>query len=582
MKIVKGIGVSPGIVIGNSFLVDRWRLKVERRHISKRKIAAEIARFKQAVALCEQQLLGIRERIAQQAKDKTYTYIIDVHLLILEDKELMSNTINLIKKEQVNAEWALCRVLAKFTAIFDNIGDRYLRERKGDIQHVGERIIINLAGDKPTTLAEIEGKAIVIAHDLTPADTAHMYKGKVTGFATDIGGKTSHTAIIARSLEIPAVVALENISSQIETGDPLILDGNEGIVIIKPSKEVFIEYNEKRQKYLYFERELHREKSLQAETIDGYRLEVAANIEFPQEITAVLDHGAEGIGLYRTEYLYLNRTSFPSEEEQFEAYKTLAMKISPYTAIIRTLDIGGDKINPSLGLTQREANPALGLRAIRLTLKQEQLLKGQLQAILRASAYGKLRILLPLVSGINELRVAKKILAEVKEQLQKENIPYDEEIELGVMIEVPSAAMTADQLAQECDFFSIGTNDLIQYLIAIDRGNEQVAYLYEPFHPAILRTVKSVIAAAHNEGIWVGMCGEMAGDPLCTPLLLGLEIDEISMNAVSIPLVKKIIRSITLEEAANITYKALTFATAEEVKGYVTQEMRYRFPFLFI
>lgn len=576
----KGIGVSPGIVIGKAFLLDRWKMRVERHAIPKKQIPKEIERFQTAVKISREQLAKVKARLLQEVKDKTYSSIIDVQVMILQDDALIKATADLIQEEQVNAEWALDQILKRFTSIFDAIGDPYLKERQTDIEHVAERVKKNLTGYEAKSLADIDEEVVVIAHDLTPVDTIHMHKGNIKGFATDLGGRTSHTAIIARSLELPAVVALGNICSQVQPGDAVIIDGNDGAVIVNPSKEVFTQYLEKQRQYIYYERELLKLKDLPPETIDGYRVELAANIEFPEEIPSVIEHGAQGVGLYRTEFLYLERAKLPTEEEQFQAYKKLALQLTPRSAVIRTLDIGGDKIDPSSYL-EIEPNPVLGLRAIRYSLKRKDLLHSQIRAILRASAYGSLKMMLPLISGISELRTVKNILAQEQEDLQQKGIPFDENMEVGVMIEVPSAAMTADLLAKECDFFSIGTNDLIQYYIAIDRGNRQVAYLYEPLHPAVLRTIKMVVAAAHDEGIWVGMCGEMAGDPLCAPILLGLEIDELSMNAVSIPTVKRIIRSFRRNEAAAITFKALTMATAKEVEQYVAKEMAQRFPDLF-
>ncbi|MBI5789374.1 MAG: phosphoenolpyruvate--protein phosphotransferase [Candidatus Schekmanbacteria bacterium] len=576
----KGIGVSPGIVIGKAFLLDRWKIRTEKINLTNEQIKKEINRFQKAILLSKQQLAAVKERLLKEVEDKTYGSIIDVHLMILSDDALVKAAEEMIQQEKVNAEWALDQVLKKFTAIFDAIGDAYLKERKTDIEHVAERVKRNLVGEEAKGIAEITKDVVVVAHDLTPVDTIHMQKSKVKGFATDLGGRTSHTAILARSLEIPAVVALGNICSSVQPGDAIIIDGIEGTVIVNPSKEIFTQYLEKQRQYVYYEKELLKLKDLAAETLDGYRIELAANIEFPEEVPSVIEHGAEAVGLYRTEFLYLDRISLPTEEEQFQAYKKLTLQLAPRCAVIRTLDIGGDKINPELP-REIEPNPVLGLRAIRYSLKREDILREQLRAILRASAYGPLRMMLPLISGIAELRTVKAIIAQEQENLRRSNIAFDERMEIGVMIEVPSAAMLTDLLAKECDFFSIGTNDLIQYSIAIDRGNRQVAYLYEPLHPAVLRTIKMVVSAAHNEGIWVGMCGEMAGDPLCTPILLGLEIDELSMNAVSIPTIKRIVRNISRKEAADITYRALSLPTAKEVETYVVSEMAQRFPDIF-
>ncbi len=579
-----GLGVSPGIAIGRIHLIDHYRVRAERKAIPKDLLAAEEARFRDALNQAKTQLEKAKEKIVRDFKDKTHLLIIDAHISMLEDQTLIEAVTDIIQTDQINVEWALEQVLEQFSAAFDQMDNFYLRERKADIEQVGEEIKRALVGATAGSLSEIKEDTIVIAHDLTPADTVHMHKGKVKGFATDLGGRTSHTAIMARSLEIPAVVALGDISRKVKSGEPAIVDGINGLVIVNPTKEQFIQYAEKRNKYVYFERGLHKLRNLPAETRDGYRLEIAGNIEFPYEIPAILYHGAEGVGLYRTEFLYLDRppgqTQVATEEEQYQAYLRLVTELHPKFAVIRTMDFGGDKVGPHLGI-EPEVNPVMGLRAIRFALKREDLLRQQLRAILRASIKGNLRILFPLVSGVIELRQAKAVLEDVKRELRRESALFDEAIQVGVMIEVPSAAMTVDLLAQECDFFSIGTNDLIQYMIAIDRGNERVAYLYEPFHPAILRTIKSVIASAHNQGIWVGMCGEMAGDPLCTLILVGLEIDELSMNAASIPTIKHLIRGVSLSEAAEVTYRALNLSTATEIEEYMTNELSGRFPDIF-
>lgn len=577
---LKGVGVSPGISIGKAFLLDRRKVKVEKFTINSDAVEKEISRFKDALQKSRDQLIQIKDKVVQDLGDQGHARIVDVHILMLEDEALINEAIKIVKEERVNAEWALRKVLTHFAKIFDQIEDTYMKERRSDIEHVGQLILRNLVGEQTKTLDEFNEEVIIIAHDLSPADTAQMHQGKVIGFATDLGARTSHTAITARALEIPAVVGLENICGYVKTGDPVIIDGTEGVVIFKPSPEEFREYLEKQRRFKYVIQELLKYSEQPAETLDGYKIEIMANIEFLDEIPHVLDRGAEGIGLYRTEFFYLNSQKLPTEEDHFRIYRRLAEQVSPHIATIRTLDLGGDKIQSKLHVAD-EPNPVLGLRAIRFSLKHQDLFRLQLRAILQASAYGKLRIMYPMISGIEELKQANLILAEVKDELSLEGIYFDEDIPVGVMIEIPSASVTADLLAKEADFFSIGTNDLIQYSIAIDRGNEHVAYLYEPLHPALLRMIKFTIEAAHNEGIPVGMCGEMAGDPLSTLILLGLGLDEFSMNPASIPIIKQIIRSVRLEQATELAYKALTFSTAKEVEEFVFKDMSVRFPEFF-
>ena len=579
-KTLKGIPVSSGIGIGRAFLLDRRKIKVERYPISAEDVGHEIERFHKALDLAKKQLMEIRDNLLRELGDKGHAHIVDVHILILEDEMLINEAIKIVEQERVNAEWALRTVLSQFVNIFEGIEDSYLKERRSDIEHVGERILRNLVGKTISNIDELDQDVIVIAHDLSPADTAQMHKGKVLAFATDMGGRTSHTSITARSLEIPAVVGLENVSATVKTGDPVIVDGNEGILIVNPTPAEFRNYLDKQKHYKYIVSELLRLKDQPAETYDGYRIELKGNIEFFDEIPHLLSRGAEGIGLYRTEFLYMNKKEAPTEEDHFRVYKKLAKQITPYSAVIRTLDLGGDKITSHLH-EEDEPNPVLGLRAIRFSLKHQDLFKLQLRAILRASAYGKLKILYPMISGIDEVRQANDILNNVKQELLSKGIYFDEAIQVGVMIEIPSAAMTVDFLAREVDFFSIGTNDLIQYSIAIDRGNEHVAYLYEPLHPAVLRSVKQCVVAAHSQGIRVAMCGEMAGDPLCTLILLGLGLDELSMNAPSLPIIKKIVRSVRYEQAAEMAYRAMILSTASEIEDYVEKAMKRLFPEFF-
>ncbi|RJP55672.1 MAG: phosphoenolpyruvate--protein phosphotransferase [Deltaproteobacteria bacterium] len=574
--VVKGIGGSPGIVIGKAQPIERDRIDIfAYRLIDQAEVPGEERRFKIAVEESKEQCLKVKDNILSQDA-KEVVYIIDAQLMILEDRMLIDETIRRIREEKINAEWALEITLQKLRGAFKNIDDEYLSERKSDVDYIGERIVRNLLGKKQDSISDLKEKAIIVAHDLSPADTAQMTRDKVIGFATDIGGKTSHTAIMARALGIPAVVGLERITQEVKIGDFLIIDGNTGIVLINPTKTVLNEYLEKKRIYERLEKELFKYKDLPAQTLDGYRIKVVANIELIEEIPSVLEHGAEGIGLYRTEFLYLRRKELPSEEEQFQAYKSVVERFHSYTTI-RTMDIGGDKFISHLDLA-KEMNPAMGLRAIRFCLREVDIFKTQLRAILKASNYGKIKIMFPMISGVSEILQTKEILEKVKLELKNDGIPFDSNIKIGIMIEIPSAVTLADILAKEVDFFSIGTNDLIQYSLAIDRVNEHVAYLYEPLHPAVLRVIKHVVECGHNAGIKVGMCGEMAGEPLYIPILLGMGLDELSMNALSVLGVKKIIRSITYKESRELLDSIMGFSTASEIKSFVKEEMIKRFP----
>ncbi len=575
-QFIKGIGVTPGIIIGKAYLLDRGKIEAPARVIPESHTSQEVARFRDAVEESKKQLRQAKEKLLHEEATGP-TYILDTHLLLLEDKNLIDNTVETIRQSWINCEWALKINLERLSKIFSNIDDEYLKSRKTDIDYIGERILRNLMGEDKEAIHQIKEEAILVAHDLSPADTAQMAKDKVTAFVTDIGGKTSHTAIMARSLEIPAVVGSETATHYINTGDTLIVDGMTGVVVVNPSAEILREYVERQKGRQKMERELFQYRDLPAETLDGYRVKVLANIELVEEIPSVLQHGAEGIGLYRTEYLYLNRKDLPSEEDHFQAYKQVVEGISPQAAVIRTLDIGGDKFLSHMELAE-EMNPAMGLRAVRFSLKEVDIFKVQLRAILRASAFGKVKLLFPMISGATEIREVKKILNEVRLGLSAEGIPFDSRTEIGIMIEVPSAVTIADILAREVDFFSIGTNDLIQYSLAIDRVNESVTHLYEPLHPAILRLVRDVVQAAHKAGIRVAMCGEMAGEPLYIPILLGLELDELSMNVFSIFRVKKILRSYTHRECKDLVRASLHLSTPGEIEDLVLASLRGKFP----
>jgi len=579
-KFIQGIGASPGIVTGKAFMVERSKVRAPEKRIQSEQVDDEVERFLRAIQESRNQLMEIKEKILDP-EVRRHSFILDVHLMILDDQMLIQDTIDTIRKKKVNPEWALDLTLEKLDTAFKAIEDEYLRERRSDLHYVSGRIFRNLLGKKHDDIAKIKGKVIVVAHDLSPADTLQMNLKNLAGFITDIGGKVSHTAILARSLGIPAVVGLEVGTSLINGGDLLIMDGDTGEVVINPTEKVSESFFERKRRIKTMEREVLKYASLPAETRDGVRVRLHANIEMVKEVPSAKNHGAEGIGLYRTEILYLNRKDLPTEEEHYQTYRRLAESISPAVATIRTLDIGGDKFlsNYSAG---NEMNPAMGLRAIRFSMKEVDIFKIQLRGILRASVHGKLRILFPMISGVGEIRQAKAILEEVKKSLAKARVPFDQGIEIGAMIEIPSASITADILAREVDFFSIGTNDLIQYALAVDRINEHVSYLYEPLHPAILRIIRGVVQSAHQVGIPVAICGEMAAEPAYSLVLLGLGLDEFSMNPVAIPKVKKVLRMSRFEETQSLVEQIFQFPTASEIEGHVRNWMAERFPEDFI
>jgi phosphotransferase system enzyme I (PtsI) len=579
-KFIQGIGASPGIVIEKAYLLERFKVRLPQKRIDSAQVEEEVKRFLRAIEQSRDQLTEIKEKILDPQVRK-HSFILDVHSMILNDEMLLQDTVDTIRRKKVNAEWALDLTLEKLDTAFKAIEDEYLRERRSDVRYVSARIFRNLLGKKEDDITKIKGKVIVVAHDLSPADTLQMDLKHVAGFITDIGGKVSHTAILSRSLGIPAVVGLEVATSLINGGDLLIIDGETGEVAINPTEEVSQSFLERKRRTKSVEREILKYASLPAETRDGVRVHLQANIEMVEEIPSAKMHGAEGIGLYRTEILYLNRKDLPTEEEHFQTYRRLVENISPSTATIRTLDIGGDKFLPDYS-KNNELNPALGLRAIRFSLKESEIFRTQLRGILRATVYGKLRILLPMISGVEEIRKAKAILEEVKKSLTKGSIPFDPKVQVGAMIEIPSASDIADILAREVDFFSIGTNDLIQYALAVDRINEHVSYLYEPLHPAVLRIIRWVVQSGHQAGIPVAICGEMAAEPTYAMILLGLGLDEFSMNPVSIPKVKKVLRMSRFEETRSLVEQVFQFPTASEIECFVRNWMAERFPEDFI
>jgi len=575
-KFVQGIGASPGIVVGKAYLVERLKVRLPQKQIDPAQVEKEVKRFLNAIQESQNQLAEIKEKILDPEVRK-HSFILDVHLMILKDEMLLQDTVDAIRKRKVNAEWALDLTLEKLDTAFKAIEDEYLRERLSDLHYVAARIFRNLLGRKHDDITQIKGKVIVVAHDLSPADTLQMNLEHVAGFITDIGGKVSHTAILSRSIGIPAVVGLQVATSLINGGDLLIIDGETGEVVINPTEGVSKSFLERKRRTRLIEREILKYASLPAETRDGVRVRLQANIEMVEEISSAKMHGAEGIGLYRTEIIYLNRKDLPTEEEHFQAYRRLVEDIYPATSTIRTLDIGGDKFLPNYS-KNNELNPALGLRAIRFSLRETEIFRTQLRGILRASAYGKLRILFPMISGIEEIRQAKAILEEAKKSLARTKIPFDEKVGIGAMIEIPSASDISDILAREVDFFSIGTNDLIQYALAVDRINEHVSYLYEPLHPAVLRIIRWVVQSGHQAGIPVAICGEMAAEPIYAVVLLGLGLDEFSMNPTSIPKVKKVLRMSRFEETRSLVEQLFQFPTASEIERFVRNWMAKRFP----
>lgn len=570
--ILKGIPASPGIVVGKAFLLDREQYVINRRAVKEEGIQDEIRRFKNALIQTKGEILEIKKRISEEMGIE-HGQIFSAHLLVIEDSMLIEEVIAKLKKEKLCIEYIFQDVLKRYIKVFSEMDDEYLKERISDINDVGKRILKNLIGAKEDILSGIKEKVIVIAYDLSPSDTAMMHKKNVIGFATDIGGRTSHTAIMAKSLEIPAVVGLEVLTKRAQAGDTLIIDGTHGVVVVNPSPKTLKKYESSRLRFREFEKHLLELRDLPSETRDGRKVELSANIEVPEDVPSVIAHGAQGIGLYRTEYFFMNRKDLPSEDEQFKAYSAVAKKMETAPTIIRTLDLGGDKFLSQLEIPN-EMNPFLGWRAIRFCLARPDIFKTQLRAILRASAHGRLKVMYPMISGLEELRQANVLLEEVKKDLKKAGTAFDEEIEVGAMIEVPSAALTSDILAKEVDFFSIGTNDLIQYAIGIDRGNEYVNYLYAPLHPAVLRLIQYTIDAAHATGIPVSMCGEMAGRTIYTPILLGMGIDQLSANAFAIPHIKEMARKIDLNHCRKIVKQLLAMKTADEIQGYMFDEFK--------
>ena len=574
---LNGIAASPGVVIGRAFVVHSESFRVFSRPIADEQIEPEIERFNKAIEESKKEILEVKRKFQETANDPALAEIFDTHIHLHEDVVLIEETIGRVRKEKKNVEFIFSETLDEIEKQFSSVEDEYFRQRWHDVQNVGSRILRKLLQKEKQSLTHLSDKVIAICHDLTPADTASMDRENVLAFATDAGGRTSHTAIMAKALEIPAVVGLMNVTEHVRNDDMVIVDGLRGLVIVAPDEQTLNEYQVRRERFVESERVLEQIKDLPAQTLDGHTIGLSANIDLPEEIDSVLGHGAQGIGLFRTEFLYLNRTLPPSEDEQAEAYSKVAELMNPNPVTIRTLDIGGDKV---LGgnLRFREENPFMGCRAIRFCLDHLEIFKPQLRAILRASTRGQIRLMFPMITGLSELRRAKEVLEEAKRELEAEGVPFDPHMPVGIMIETPSAVLVADTLGLETDFFSIGTNDLIQYSLAIDRINERVAHLYEPAHPGILRMLRMIIKAAEDADIHLSVCGEIAGDLSLALIVIGLGLRELSMVATAIPEVKKLIRSISLKDIEELASRVMNYSTADEVKKEIQSSVERLVP----
>ena len=571
---MQGISASQGIAYGTVFVYLQSDVEVPSYQVDGEKRIEEVARFDKALLTTRQQIAKIQDEVERNL-GKAEALIFDAHLLVLEDQALIGETIREFETTGRNIETCFNKVSSRYIQAFSEIDDEYLRERAGDIRDVAQRVLQNLLGQAENSLSKLAEKRIVVANDLSPSDSASIDRSAALGIVTDSGSKTSHAVIVARSMKVPAVVGVRDLTKRVKTGDWVLIDGYDGIVVVNPSEQTLFRYGKIQSQKKSFEQRLLDANRQPAVTLDGVKVTLQANIEKVDEVSLVKDYFAQGIGLFRTEYLYLNSARIPTEQEQFIAYKTVVEGLAPHPVVIRTLDLGGDK--PMAGnsdLFPKEANPFMGFRAIRFCLEHPEIFKDQLRAILMASAFGKVRMMYPMISGADELARAHAVLAECKAELRARGQAFDQKLEVGAMIEIPSAAATTDLLAKTCDFFSIGTNDLIQYLLAIDRGNDRIAHLYEPTHPAVLRTLKHVVDEAHRAKVPVSVCGEMAGDPIFVPLLLGLGVDALSMTPPLLPAAKYLIRAMTMEDARDLAAEALMLSSAQEI--YAKCEAFYR------
>lgn len=574
--LVHGIAASQGIAYGPVFLYIQSDVEIPSYSVDADKRIEEIARFEHALLITRQQIQKIQDEVEKNL-GADEARIFDAHLLVLEDQALISETIREFETTSKNIETCFNKVSQRYIKAFDEIDDEYLRERAGDIRDVTQRVLQNLLGQAGQNLSRLADKRIVLANDITPSDAASIDRSQAIAIVTDSGSKTSHAVIVARSMKVPAVVGVRDLSKRLKAGDWILVDGYDGLVILNPTEQTLFRYGKIQLQKKSFEQRLMDATRLPCVTLDGVNIVLRANIEKVDETPLVRDYMADGVGLFRTEFLYLNNDHVPSEEEQFIAYKSVVTALTPATVVIRTLDLGGDKPMASRPeLFPQESNPFLGFRAIRLCLEYRDMFKDQLRAILRASAHGKIQLMYPMISGAEELDRANAVLEECKAELRKKGVTFDEKLEVGAMIEIPSAAVTADILAKKCAFFSIGTNDLIQYMLAIDRVNDRIAHLYEPTHPAILRTLKNIVDRAHERKIKVSVCGEMAGDPVYLPLLLGLGVDELSMTPPLIPAVKYLVRAMRMSEAKQLVEKALGMDSPKEIYAIFDEFCRER------
>jgi phosphotransferase system enzyme I (PtsI) len=567
-----GIGVSPGVAIGAAHLFHQETTAVPQRSITTDQIEAEYARFLEALSASREQVVSVRERVAREIGEEQ-AKIFDFQIHIINDTHLAGEVKEHLAARLQNVEVVFTESIERYIQLLSDIDDELFRERRTDIRDVRDRILTNLAERRPRGMGALPFASVIVAHDIAPSDAAMMERGKVLAFATDLGGRTSHTAIMAASMGIPAVVGLHDLSFKVRSGDQLIVDGNRGIVVVNPHEETVQRYNREIFRLKAFEDELAEIRDKPAVTTDGHRVVLSANIELPEELDNVRANGAEGIGLYRTEFLYMSRDELPGEAEQYEAYKTILGGLAPNPVIIRTFDLGGDKFISHLDIPF-ELNPFLGWRAIRFCLERVDIFKTQLRAVLRASVHGNLKLMYPMISSVDEITSANAVLDEAKEELLREGLPFEENFEIGAMIEVPSAAVTADIIARHVDFFSIGTNDLIQYTLAVERTNDRIAHLYQPCHPGVLRLVKATIDAGHEHDIWVGMCGEMAAEPAIAMLLVGMGIDELSTSAIAVPKIKKVIRSMSYAESVDFAREVLTYDRADKIREVADERLR--------
>ncbi len=574
---VKGIPASPGITIGKAFLVDREKLKIPQVKINYNDVSEEVEKFYNCLNNAIEEITEIKNKISKKNKDlyKEEILLLDMQLLLLNDSMISKKTVDIIKDKKINSEWALSISLEEVLKKFDEMDDPYIAERRNDINFVFQKVLNCLMGKKYNDINEIKKPVILVGHDFSPAETIQMNFSKIKGFITEVGSKTSHTAIIARSNEIPAIVGVENITDIVNGGDDVIIDGFTGTIYINPDNEIIDRFVNRKKEYEFFINKLMEKKDREAITRDGYKVNIFGNIEMPNEIESVIDHGGEGIGLFRTEYLYLDKEKLPTEDEHFEVYRDLAEKFQNREIVVRTLDVGGDKFLKNYN--EVELNPAMGLRAIRFCLKEKEIFKAQLKGIFRAALYGNIKMLIPMVSGIKEVFAIKDIIDECKAELKDEQKEFKDNVPVGIMVEIPSTAVIADIFAKYVDFFSIGTNDLIQYTLAIDRLNQDVSYLYEPAHPAVLRLIELTVKAAKSANIPVAMCGEMAGEVIYVPLLLALKIDTLSMNPVAIPFVKEIICNMTLKEAEEIYNKIKELEDCTSIEKNLKNIMKEKF-----